>query len=139
MFEIRYNPIAGEWVVVAAQRMKRPVLPTDSCPFCPGVGKTPSDYDVFVYQNDYPSMTLATPADPWVRTTPPDGIDTGGSETPPLHTTDKEAGGDEHRPVVLAKNGRAGLRPRPYISTSYLGSVIAPVTALAATVAGDAR
>ncbi|MBN1592365.1 MAG: galactose-1-phosphate uridylyltransferase [Candidatus Coatesbacteria bacterium] len=52
-------------MVVAAGRMKRPVLPTDSCPFCPGVGKTPLDYDVFVYQNDYPSMTLGAPAAPW--------------------------------------------------------------------------
>ena len=65
MFEIRFNPIAGEWVVVAAERMKRPVLPSDSCPFCPGVGQTPADYDVFVYQNDYPSMSLASPSEPW--------------------------------------------------------------------------
>jgi len=116
MFEIRFNPIAGEWVIVAAQRMKRPVLPTDSCPFCPGVGKTPRDYDVFVYQNDYPSMTLATPADSWVpvgaglasahRVGLDAGLDAGGSETPPLHNTDKETGGDKPRPYKSAANGQ---------------------------------
>jgi len=66
MFEIRFNPIAGEWVIIAAERMKRPVLPVDSCPFCPGVGKTPPNYDVLVYQNDFPSMTLAASGDSWL-------------------------------------------------------------------------
>lgn len=68
MFEIRYNPIAGEWVIVAAGRMKRPVLPSkDACPFCPGVGKTPSDYDVYVYKNDYPSMSLSANSNLWTK------------------------------------------------------------------------
>ncbi|MCD6326789.1 galactose-1-phosphate uridylyltransferase [bacterium] len=56
---MRYNPISQEWVVVAAKRSKRPVLPRDTCPFCPGIGKVPKDYDVFVYQNDFPSMSLS--------------------------------------------------------------------------------
>ncbi|MBN2209317.1 MAG: galactose-1-phosphate uridylyltransferase [Candidatus Coatesbacteria bacterium] len=73
MFEIRFNPIAGEWVIIAAERMKRPVLPAGSCPFCPGVGKTPANYDVLVYQNDFPSMTLAASGDSWVRVDAADG------------------------------------------------------------------
>ncbi len=103
VFEIRFNPIAGEWVIVAAQRMKRPVLPTDSCPFCPGVGKTPPDYDVFVYQNDYPSMTLATPGDSWIRSITADDIQTGGSETPRLH----------YRHLPTANSHRQAGKPAP--------------------------
>ena len=52
-------------MIVADNRMRRPVLPKDECPFCPGVGKTPSDYDVYVYQNDYPSMSLQADSSSW--------------------------------------------------------------------------
>jgi len=43
-------------------RMDRPQMPKDHCPFCPGSGKVPDDYDVHIYPNDFP--TFATPAPP---------------------------------------------------------------------------
>jgi UDPglucose--hexose-1-phosphate uridylyltransferase len=41
----------------AASRQNRPHLPKDYCPFCPGSGKVPADYDVLVYDNDYPVLS----------------------------------------------------------------------------------
>lgn len=36
MGELRWNPILQEWVIIAAHRTKRPVLPSVAeCPFCP--------------------------------------------------------------------------------------------------------
>ena len=43
-------------------RMDRPQMPKDWCPFCPGSGKVPDDYDVHIYPNDFP--TFATPPPP---------------------------------------------------------------------------
>jgi UDPglucose--hexose-1-phosphate uridylyltransferase len=42
-----------EWVVVAAHRQDRPQMPETWCPFCPGSGRVPDDYDVFLYPNDF--------------------------------------------------------------------------------------
>ena len=36
-------------------------MPTDGCPFCPGSGRVPPDYDVYIYPNDYPAFTLPAP------------------------------------------------------------------------------
>ena len=62
MSELRWDPVRGEWVATATTRMDRPQMPKDWCPFCPGSGKVPDDYDVFIYPNDFP--TFATPAPP---------------------------------------------------------------------------
>jgi UDPglucose--hexose-1-phosphate uridylyltransferase len=41
--EVRWNPTLREWVVVAANRMSRPMLPSkDACPLCPGVLELPA-------------------------------------------------------------------------------------------------
>jgi UDPglucose--hexose-1-phosphate uridylyltransferase len=32
-------------------------MPKDYCPFCPGSGKVPDDYDVYIYDNDFPVFT----------------------------------------------------------------------------------
>lgn len=71
MSELRWDPIRGEWVVTASYRMDRPQMPKDWCPFCPGSGKVPDDYDVYIYPNDFPTFATPAPkmgieaADPW--------------------------------------------------------------------------
>jgi len=60
MSELRWDPLRGEWVVTATHRMDRPQMPRDWCPFCPGSGRVPDNYDVHIFPNDFPSF--ATPA-----------------------------------------------------------------------------
>ena len=63
MAELRYNPIARDWVMVASHRQARPQMPKGWCPFCPGSGKVPDEgYDVFRYPNDFPAMSVTPPA-----------------------------------------------------------------------------
>jgi UDPglucose--hexose-1-phosphate uridylyltransferase len=50
-----------QWVVVAAERQGRPQLPQDWCPFCPGSGKVPDDYDVYLYPNEFPAFRFDNP------------------------------------------------------------------------------
>lgn len=57
MSQLRYNPLLDTWVIHAAARQNRPHLPKDYCPFCPGSGKVPDEYDVLVYPNDFPVLT----------------------------------------------------------------------------------
>ncbi len=56
VYEFRWNPVLKWWVMYAASRQQRPLLPKDCCPFCPGSGKVPDKFDVMVYQNDFPIM-----------------------------------------------------------------------------------
>jgi UDPglucose--hexose-1-phosphate uridylyltransferase len=60
--ELRWNPILETWVMVSAARHHRPFLPKEGCPFCPGSGKVPDDYDVFLYPNDFPHLMSEPPA-----------------------------------------------------------------------------
>ena len=62
MTELRWNPILAEWVATAAHRRGRPVMPREDCPFCPGSGRVPEDYDVFLYPNDFPSFSSPPPS-----------------------------------------------------------------------------
>lgn len=40
-------------------------MPADWCPFCPGSGRVPDDYDVCLYPNDFPAFSEGTePFDP---------------------------------------------------------------------------
>ncbi len=58
MPELRWNPLLDTWTMVATNRQNRPHLSKDYCAFCPGEGKTvPADYDVFLYQNDFPVLS----------------------------------------------------------------------------------
>ncbi|MCI0182068.1 MAG: galactose-1-phosphate uridylyltransferase [Acidibacillus sp.] len=57
MTELRYNPLLQDWTMVASGRQGRPNLPKDDCPFCPGSGKVPDHYDVYVYDNDFPALS----------------------------------------------------------------------------------
>ncbi|MEG0092017.1 MAG: galactose-1-phosphate uridylyltransferase, partial [Oscillospiraceae bacterium] len=62
MAEIRFNPLTGDWVMIASHRQNRPQMPKDWCPFCPGSGKVPSEYDVYCYDNDFPALSATPPS-----------------------------------------------------------------------------
>ncbi|UCE19480.1 MAG: galactose-1-phosphate uridylyltransferase [Gemmatimonadota bacterium] len=59
--ELRWNPILEEWVAIATHRQNRPQMPENYCPFCPGSGKVPDDYNVYIYPNDFPTFSLSSP------------------------------------------------------------------------------
>ncbi len=61
MSELRWNPLLKTWTMVASQRQNRPQMPKDWCPFCPGSGRVPDDYDVFKYDNDFPALSQNPP------------------------------------------------------------------------------
>lgn len=58
MPELRYNPLLDTYTMVAGNRQNRPHLPKDYCPFCPGSGKVPDTYEMLVYDNDFPTLSL---------------------------------------------------------------------------------
>ena len=62
MAELRYNPMIKDWVMIASNRQNRPNMPKDFCPFCPGSGKVPDDYEVHKYDNDFPALSVTPPA-----------------------------------------------------------------------------
>jgi UDPglucose--hexose-1-phosphate uridylyltransferase len=65
MSELRWHPLLHQWVVVASHRQNRPQMPANWCPFCPGSGQVPDDYDVHLYPNDFPAFSRDTePFDP---------------------------------------------------------------------------
>ncbi|MBC7924793.1 MAG: galactose-1-phosphate uridylyltransferase [Bryobacteraceae bacterium] len=65
MSELRWHPLLRQWVVVASHRQNRPQMPANWCPFDPGSGNVPDDYDVLIYPNDFPAFDLAgEPFDP---------------------------------------------------------------------------
>ncbi len=67
---LRWDALAGEWVVVAAQRQDRTFLPpADECPLDPSrngrLTEIPADdYDVVVFENRFPSLRGAGPGAP---------------------------------------------------------------------------
>ncbi len=61
MAELRYNPLIKDWVMIASHRQNRPQMPKDFCPFCPGSGKVPDDFDVLKYDNDFPALSQNPP------------------------------------------------------------------------------
>jgi UDPglucose--hexose-1-phosphate uridylyltransferase len=57
--ERRWNPLLGEWGLVGASRMGRPLLPSRSdCPLCPGVLEIPEPYDLAVFENRFPALSI---------------------------------------------------------------------------------
>jgi UDPglucose--hexose-1-phosphate uridylyltransferase len=70
MGELRWNPLLKTWTMVSASRQKRPNLPDNWCPFCPGDNKKlPPDYQVLKYDNDFPILT-PTPSKPDIASSP---------------------------------------------------------------------
>jgi len=57
MAEIRWNPLIKDWVMIASNRQDRPQMPKDFCPFCIGSDKVPKNYDVLMYENDFPALS----------------------------------------------------------------------------------
>jgi UDPglucose--hexose-1-phosphate uridylyltransferase len=61
--QLRYDPLVDEWVAVAAHRQTRTFLPpSDACPLCPSTTSFASeipapDYDVVVFENQFPSFS----------------------------------------------------------------------------------
>jgi UDPglucose--hexose-1-phosphate uridylyltransferase len=61
--QLRLDPLVDEWVAVAAHRNTRTFLPpADRCPLCPSTPDNPSeipasDYDVVVFENQFPSFS----------------------------------------------------------------------------------
>ena len=77
MAELRYNPLTKDWVMIASHRQARPQMPKDWCPFCPGSGKVPDDFEVLKYDNDFPALSQNPPA--------PDDVATGLYKTEPAY------------------------------------------------------
>jgi UDPglucose--hexose-1-phosphate uridylyltransferase len=61
MAELRWHPLINDWVMIASSRQGRPQMPKDWCPFCPGSGKVPEQYDVYEYDNDFPALSQNPP------------------------------------------------------------------------------
>lgn len=61
MAELRFHPLIRDWVMIASNRQGRPQMPADWCPFCPGSGKVPEQYDVYEYDNDFPALSQTPP------------------------------------------------------------------------------
>ncbi len=65
--ELRFDPLTGEWVIIASHRQGRTHLPpSDACPLCPSspanLTEIPEhDYDVVVFENRFPSLTSVQP------------------------------------------------------------------------------
>ncbi len=58
MHQLRWHAILKEWVVFNTDRQHRPQMPANWCPFDPGSGKVPDNYDVYLYPNDFPAFAL---------------------------------------------------------------------------------
>ncbi len=61
MAELRWHPLTQDWVMIASNRQGRPQMPKGWCPFCPGSGKVPDDFEVYKYDNDFPALSVTPP------------------------------------------------------------------------------
>ena len=77
MAELRWNPMIGDWVMIASHRQNRPLMPKDWCPFCPGSGKVPDHFTVYEYDNDFPALSQNPPV--------PDDVETRIYKTKPAY------------------------------------------------------
>jgi UDPglucose--hexose-1-phosphate uridylyltransferase len=53
---LRFDPLTGDWVLIAPHRQSRPNLPDTGCPFCVGGLEAPEPYDVRVFENRWPPL-----------------------------------------------------------------------------------
>ncbi len=58
--ELRWNPVLGQWVVIAPKRHVRPVL-SQTCPFCPGSEEVRGTWTVRSLANRYPAFDESAP------------------------------------------------------------------------------
>jgi len=68
MAELRWHPLIKDWIMIASHRQNRPQMPKDWCPFCPGSGRVPDNYDVYKYDNDFPALSQNPPVPDDVET-----------------------------------------------------------------------
>lgn len=52
----RVDALSGDLVYVVAHRQRRPNLPADGCPFCPGGLEAPEEYEVRAFPNRWPPL-----------------------------------------------------------------------------------
>ncbi|MBV9302955.1 MAG: galactose-1-phosphate uridylyltransferase [Acidobacteriaceae bacterium] len=60
MQQLRWNALLQQWVVVSTHRQDRPQMPSNWCPFDPGSGRVPDNYEVYLYPNDFPAFSPDT-------------------------------------------------------------------------------
>ncbi len=70
MHQLRWHAVLQQWIVFSTDRQNRPQMPSNWCPFDPGSGKVPDNYDVYLYPNDFPGF--APNADPFTPIENPD-------------------------------------------------------------------
>src|SRR5262249_21528988 len=101
---LRWDALAGEWVIVAAQRQDRTFLPPPGeCPLDPSspgrLTEIPApDYDVAVFENGFPSLRGRRPADRPPADRPP--ADRPLDAVPFLPGGPPETGGVPGRPPI---------------------------------------
>ncbi|HEX4749299.1 MAG TPA: galactose-1-phosphate uridylyltransferase [Bryobacteraceae bacterium] len=61
MHQLRWHALLAQWVVVTTARQNRPQMPANWCPFDPGSGRVPDNYDVYLYPNDFPAFSPDAP------------------------------------------------------------------------------
>lgn len=67
--QVRWDPLLGEWVVIAAHRQTRTFLPpTDQCPLCASTSERATEvpeaqYEVAVFENRFPSLSMQVDRD----------------------------------------------------------------------------
>lgn len=77
MAELRWNPFIQDYTMIASHRQERPQMPKNWCPFCPGSGRVPDDFDVLKYDNDFPALSPTPPT--------PDDVATDFFQTAPAY------------------------------------------------------
>ncbi|NLD87496.1 MAG: galactose-1-phosphate uridylyltransferase [Clostridiales bacterium] len=77
MAELRYHPLTKDYIMIASHRQNRPQMPKNWCPFCPGSGKVPDEFDVLKYDNDFPALSQDPPI--------PDDVETELYKTAPSY------------------------------------------------------
>ena len=105
MAELRWHPLIQDWVMINSNRQNRPQMPKDWCPFCPGSGKVPDDYEVLKYDNDFPALSQNPPqpdnvANDFFKVRPSYGKCEVILYSPRHHTTLKELSDEHMRKLV---------------------------------------
>jgi len=77
MHQLRWHALLRQWIVFNTDRQHRPQMPANWCPFDPGSGKVPAEYDVYLYPNDFPGFSPH--ADPFDPLTDPAPFDANGA------------------------------------------------------------
>ena len=92
---VRWDPLLGEWVIIAAQRQERTFLPPpDQCPLDPSAPGRPTEvpadsYNVVVFENRFPSLRGASAIE---------GTEAGGRANPAGPRPDLDDGMSPQRP-----------------------------------------